>query len=148
MTMGNEVWMDGTPGRRIWMDGSMVDWGEARVHILTHTLHYGLGLFEGIRCYKTTRGPAIFRLPEHVSRLFEGAQIIGMQLPFTEEQITSAIKQTVQENALEECYIRPLVYVGYGKLGLNPRFGDRARAPRRHSAARGSPLSGRAVHRR
>ena len=73
-----------------------------------------------IRCYKTPRGPAIFRLPEHVSRLFEGAQIIGMQLPFSEEQITSAIKQTVHENALEECYIRPLVYVGYGKLGLNP----------------------------
>jgi branched-chain amino acid aminotransferase len=120
MTMGNEVWMDGTPGTRIWMDGTTVDWGEARVHILTHTLHYGLGLFEGIRCYKTSRGPAIFRLPEHVSRLFEGAQIIGMQLPFTAEQITSAIKQTVHENALEECYIRPLVYVGYGKLGLNP----------------------------
>jgi branched-chain amino acid aminotransferase len=90
------------------------------VHILTHTLHYGLGLFEGIRCYNTARGPAIFRLPEHVSRLFEGAHIIGMQLPFTEEQITSAIKQTVRENALEECYIRPLVYVGYGKMGLNP----------------------------
>ena len=120
MTMANEVWMDGTPGTRIWMDGTMVDWGEARVHILTHTLHYGLGLFEGIRCYNTPRGPAIFRLSEHVSRLFEGAQIIGMQLPFTEEQITSAIKQTVHENALEECYIRPLVYVGYGKLGLNP----------------------------
>jgi branched-chain amino acid aminotransferase len=120
MTMETEVWMDGTPGTRIWMDGTMVDWGEARVHILTHTLHYGLGLFEGIRCYKTPRGPAIFRLPEHVNRLFEGARIIGMQLPFTEEQITSAIKQTVHENALEECYIRPLVYVGYGKMGLNP----------------------------
>jgi branched-chain amino acid aminotransferase len=120
MTMRNEVWLDGTPGTRIWMDGNMVDWGEARVHILTHTLHYGLGLFEGIRCYKTPRGPAIFRLAEHVSRLFEGVQIIGMQLPFTEEQIISAIKQTVHENDLEECYIRPLVYVGYGKLGLNP----------------------------
>jgi len=102
------------------MDGTMVDWGEARVHVLTHTLHYGLGLFEGIRCYKTARGPAIFRLPEHVSRLFEGAQIIGIPLPFSEEQITSAIKQTVRENTLEECYIRPLVYVGYGKMGLNP----------------------------
>jgi branched-chain amino acid aminotransferase len=102
------------------MDGTMVDWGEARVHILTHTLHYGLGLFEGIRCYRTARGPAIFRLPEHVARLFAGGQIIGMQLPFTEEQITSAIKQTVRENVLEECYIRPLVYVGYGKMGLNP----------------------------
>jgi len=102
------------------MDGTMVDWGEARVHVLTHTLHYGLGLFEGIRCYQTDRGPAIFRLSDHVSRLFEGAQIIGMPLPFTEEQITSAIKQTVRENALEECYIRPLVYVGYGKMGLNP----------------------------
>jgi branched-chain amino acid aminotransferase len=120
MTMGNEVWLDGTPGTRIWMDGTMVDWGEARVHVLTHTLHYGLGLFEGIRCYKTPRGPAIFRLPEHVSRLFEGTKIIGVQLPFTAEQITSAIKQTVHENALEECYIRPLVYVGYGKLGINP----------------------------
>jgi branched-chain amino acid aminotransferase len=120
MTMGNEVWMDGTPGTRIWMDGTMVDWGEARVHVLTHTLHYGLGLFEGIRCYKTERGPAIFRLPEHVNRLFEGAQIIGIQIPFSAEQITAAIKQTVRDNALDECYIRPLVYVGYGKLGLNP----------------------------
>jgi branched-chain amino acid aminotransferase len=120
MTMGNEVWMDGIPGTRIWMDGTMVDWGEARVHVLTHTLHYGLGLFEGIRCYKTDRGPAIFRLPEHAKRLFEGAQIIGMQIPFTEEQIIAAIKQTVRDNALDECYIRPLVYVGYGKLGLNP----------------------------
>jgi branched-chain amino acid aminotransferase len=120
MTMGNEVWMDGSPGTRIWMDGTMVEWGEARVHVLTHTLHYGLGLFEGIRCYKTERGPAIFRLPEHVDRLFEGAQIIGMQIPFTAEQITAAIKQTVRDNGLEECYIRPLMYVGYGKLGLNP----------------------------
>jgi branched-chain amino acid aminotransferase len=120
MTMGNEVWMDGTPGTRIWMDGAMVEWGEARVHVLTHTLHYGLGLFEGIRCYKTERGPAIFRLPEHVDRLFEGAQIIGIQIPFSAEQITAAIRQTVRDNALEECYIRPLVYVGYGKLGLNP----------------------------
>jgi branched-chain amino acid aminotransferase len=120
MMVAKEVWMDGTPGTRIWMDGAMVDWDEARVHILTHTLHYGLGLFEGIRCYKTDRGPAIFRLPEHVSRLFEGAHIIGMPFPFTEDQITSAIKQTVRENVLEECYIRPLVYVGYGKMGLNP----------------------------
>jgi branched-chain amino acid aminotransferase len=120
MMVAKEVWMDGTPGTRIWMDGAMVDWDEARVHILTHTLHYGLGLFEGIRCYQTDRGPAIFRLPEHVSRLFEGAHIIGMPFPFTEDQITSAIKQTVRENALEECYIRPLVYVGYGKMGLNP----------------------------
>jgi branched-chain amino acid aminotransferase len=120
MTMPNEVWMDGTPGTRIWMDGTMVDWGEARVHVLTHTLHYGLGLFEGIRCYKTERGPAIFRLPEHVNRLFEGVRIIGMQIPYSQEQISAAIKQTVRDNALEECYIRPLVYVGYGKLGLNP----------------------------
>jgi branched-chain amino acid aminotransferase len=120
MMVAKEVWMDGTPGTRIWMDGAMVDWDEARVHILTHTLHYGLGLFEGIRCYQTDRGPAIFRLPEHVSRLFEGAHIIGMPFPFTEDQITSAIKQTVRENVLEECYIRPLVYVGYGKMGLNP----------------------------
>jgi branched-chain amino acid aminotransferase len=111
MTRGNEVWMDGNPGTRIWMDGTVVDWGEARVHVLTHTLHYGLGLFEGIRCYKTDRGPAIFRLPEHIARLFQGAHIIGMQIPYTEEQIVAAIKQTIYENALDECYIRPLVYV-------------------------------------
>jgi branched-chain amino acid aminotransferase len=120
MATENEVWMDGTPGTRIWMDGTMVDWGEARVHVLTHTLHYGLGIFEGIRCYKTDRGPAIFRLPEHIARLFQGTQILGLRMPYTEEQIVAAIKQTILENALEECYIRPLVYIGYGKMGLNP----------------------------
>jgi branched-chain amino acid aminotransferase len=120
MDMGNEVWMDGHPGKRIWMDGTMVDWADARVHVLTHTLHYGLGLFEGIRCYKTDRGPAIFRLPEHITRLFHGAHIIGLKIPYSEEQLVTAIKQTLYENELEECYIRPLVYLGYGKMGLNP----------------------------
>lgn len=120
MDMGKEVWLDGTPGKRIWMDGAMVDWADATVHVLTHTLHYGLGIFEGIRCYKTERGPAIFRLPEHIARLFQGVHIIGMQIPYAEEQLVTAIKQTIYENELQECYIRPLVYIGYGKMGLNP----------------------------
>jgi branched-subunit amino acid aminotransferase/4-amino-4-deoxychorismate lyase len=130
MTMGNEVWMDGAPGTRIWMDGTIVDWGEARVHILTHTLHYGLGLFEGIRCYKTPRGPAIFRLPEHVSRLFEGAQIIGMQLPFTEEQITSAIKQTVTKTPWRSATSGPWSTSAMASWGLI-RWGSRFASPSR-----------------
>ena len=120
MDMGKEVWMDGNPGKRIWMDGTMVDWADATVHVLTHTLHYGLGIFEGIRCYKTDRGPAIFRLREHIARLFQGVHIIGMHMPYSEEEIATAVKQTIHENELHECYIRPLVYVGYGKMGLNP----------------------------
>ncbi|RMF84798.1 MAG: branched-chain amino acid transaminase, partial [Nitrospinota bacterium] len=107
-------------GKKIWMDGTLVDWSEAKVHVLTHTLHYGLGIFEGIRCYKTVRGPAIFRLQEHIDRLFDGVKIIGFQLPYSKEDIINAIKETIKANELEECYIRPLVYLGYGQMGLNP----------------------------
>ena len=104
--------------KKIWMDGKFVNWADANVHILTHTLHYGTGAFEGIRCYKTKKGPAIFRLKEHVDRLFDSCRILNMELPFTPAQITKAIKDSIKVNKLKECYIRPLVYLGYGAMGL------------------------------
>jgi len=103
---------------KIWMDGKFVDWKDARVHVLTHTLHYGAGVFEGIRCYKTVNGPAIFRLHDHVERLFASAHILNIKIPFTREEIKEAIKETVRINRLEACYIRPIVYIGYGSMGL------------------------------
>src|SRR4051794_13183272 len=105
---------------KIWMDGQLVDWGEARVHILTHTLHYGCGVFEGIRAYATDRGPAIFRLTDHIRRLFDSAKIFMLDVPYTEQELIEATKATVRVNGLESCYIRPLVYLGYGEMGLNP----------------------------
>ena len=108
------------PSEKIWMDGAFVNWGDASVHVLTHSLHYGLAAFEGIRCYKGREGSAIFRLPEHVDRLFESAHIAMMELPYDKKQITDAIVETVRINKLEACYIRPLVYVGYGAMGLYP----------------------------
>jgi branched-chain amino acid aminotransferase len=106
---------------KIWMDGKFVAWNNAKIHVLTHTLHYGLGVFEGIRCYKTAGGPAIFRLDEHVKRLFNSAHIFMMEIPFTEKEIRNAIIETVRINGLKECYIRPLVYIGYGEMGLYPK---------------------------
>jgi branched-chain amino acid aminotransferase len=108
-------------GEKIWMDGELVPWREANVHVLTHTLHYGLGVFEGIRCYRTDAGrSAVFRLHEHVRRLFESAHINLMKVPFGEDRIAEAILDTLRANRLEEGYIRPLVYVGAGVMGLNP----------------------------
>ena len=104
--------------KKIWMDGKFVNWADANVHILTHTLHYGTGAFEGIRCYRTKKGPAIFRLKEHVDRLFDSCRILNMEMPFTPAQITKAIKDSIKVNKLKECYIRPLVYLGYGAMGL------------------------------
>ncbi|MCX8031479.1 MAG: branched-chain amino acid transaminase [Thermodesulfovibrionales bacterium] len=106
---------------KIWMDGSLVDWENAKIHILTHTLHYGLGVFEGIRCYETKKGPAIFRLKEHVKRLFQSAKIFLLDIPFSEEEICNAIINTVKVNNLKECYIRPIVYLGDGAMGLYPK---------------------------
>lgn len=103
------------------MDGTFVNWDDAQVHIMTHTLHYGLGAFEGIRCYKTPKGPAVFKLDEHVKRLFRSAHIFLIDIPFTEEEIKQAIIDTVKVNKLQECYIRPLVYIGYGAMGLYPK---------------------------
>lgn len=103
------------------MDGKLVGWDDARVHVLTHTLHYGLGAFEGIRCYKTEKGSAIFRLDEHVDRLFASAAIFMLEIPFSKAEIKAAIIKTVKVNKLKECYIRPLVYIGYGAMGLYPK---------------------------
>ncbi len=106
---------------KIWMDGEFVAWNDAKVHVLTHTLHYGLGVFEGIRCYKTKKGSAIFRLDEHVDRLFDSAHIFMMEIPYSKKEIRAAIIETVKVNKLRECYIRPLVYIGYGAMGVYPK---------------------------
>ena len=100
------------------MDGKFVDWDGANIHVLSHTLHYGLGIFEGIRCYSTPKGPAIFRLDEHVRRLFQSAHIFLLDIPFSGEEIRKAVIDTVRKNSLKECYIRPLVYIGDGAMGL------------------------------
>ncbi len=106
---------------KIWMDGAFVKWDEARVHILTHSMHYGTGVFEGIRCYKTDGGPAVFKLQEHVERLFDSAHICQMQIPFTREAVAEAILETIRINKIEACYIRPLAYIGYGSMGIYPK---------------------------
>lgn len=103
------------------MNGSFVKWDDARVHILTHSLHYGTGVFEGIRCYKADSGPAVFRLTEHVDRLFDSAHILQMEMPFTHEAVTEAILETIRVNKIDACYIRPLAYIGYGAMGVFPK---------------------------
>jgi branched-chain amino acid aminotransferase len=105
---------------KIWMDGELVDWDQAKIHILTHTLHYGCGVFEGIRAYPTDAGPAVFRLTDHIVRLFNSAKIFMIDVPFSLREIVEATKTTVRVNGLAECYIRPIVYLGYGEMGLNP----------------------------
>lgn len=109
-----------TETEKIWMDGKLVPWGEAKIHVLTHGLHYGSGVFEGVRAYETDRGPAIFRLEDHINRLFNSAKIFMMDIPFTREEIVEASKAVVRENKLKSCYMRPIVYLGYGEMGLNP----------------------------
>jgi len=106
---------------KIWMDGELVDWRDAKIHVLTHTLHYGCGVFEGVRAYNTVNGTAVFRLQEHTDRLFNSAKILRMQMPFSKEQVNEAQKQVVKANGLESCYIRPLAWIGSQKLGVSPR---------------------------
>jgi branched-chain amino acid aminotransferase len=110
--------MDAT--EKIWMNGELVDWADAKIHIATHGLHYGTGVFEGIRCYETERGPAIFRLTDHMKRLVESAKLLYMEIPYSVEELDTAVVDTVSANGLAECYIRPIAYVGYGELGVNP----------------------------
>jgi len=105
---------------KIWMDGELVDWDDAKIHVLTHTLHYGCGVFEGVRAYATSQGAAVFRLSDHIERLFNSAKIFFIDIPYTREQLVEATKATVRVNGLDSCYIRPLVYLGYGEMGLNP----------------------------
>ena len=105
---------------KIWMNGKLVPFKDAKVHVLTHALHYSTSVFEGIRCYNTPKGSAVFRLQEHVDRLFNSAKMYAMKMPYTKKQITDAIIKTVKASTLKECYIRPIAYYGYGKLGLTP----------------------------
>jgi len=102
----------------IWLDGEMVPWREAKTHVLTHTLHYGLGCFEGVRAYNTANGPAIFRLKEHTDRLFNSAHILNMKMPFSKEQVNEAQRAAVRENNLDEAYLRPMVFLGSEGMGL------------------------------
>ena len=110
-----------TPTKYIWMDGELVEWDNATTHILTHTLHYGMGVFEGIRAYPTPNGVAIFRLVDHITRLLDSAKIFMMDVPFSHAELVEACKAVVRENGLTDgCYLRPLIYLGYGEMGLNP----------------------------
>jgi branched-chain amino acid aminotransferase len=109
-----------TPTSKIWMDGQLVDWDDARIHVLNPTLHYGWGVFEGIRAYATDRGPAVFRLTEHIQRLFRSAHIYFMEPSWTVEQIIAATKELVRINEVESCYIRPIFFLDYNEMGLNP----------------------------
>ena len=102
----------------IWLDGEMVPWREAKTHVLTHTLHYGLGCFEGVRAYNTANGPAIFRLKEHTDRLFRSAHILNMKMPFSKEELNEAQRAAVRENNLDEAYLRPMVFLGSEGMGL------------------------------
>ncbi len=106
--------------KKIWMNGKLVDWENAKIHVLTHALHYGSGVFEGIRCYKTSQGPAVFRLKEHMQRLKQSAKIYFMEIPYTVDELCDATKELIRVNEMEACYIRPIVYRGYGEMGLNP----------------------------
>ena len=105
---------------KIWMNGKFVPFKDANVHVLTHALHYSTAVFEGIRCYNTANGSAIFRLTEHVDRLFNSAKLYGMKMRYTKKQITDAIIRTVKASGLKDCYIRPIAYYGYGTMGLTP----------------------------
>ncbi len=105
---------------KIWMDGQLVNWADAKIHLLTHTLHYGSGVFEGIRAYETPKGAAVFRLTAHLERLFRSAAIYRMPIPYTLDELIQATKDVIRANNLSSCYIRPIAYRGYGEMGLNP----------------------------
>ena len=109
-----------TEAEKIWMNGELVPWGEAKVHVLTHALHYGSGVFEGIRCYKTVKGSAVFRLREHLRRLERSAKLYHMPVPYSLEELVLATHRVIRANGLEACYIRPLVFRGYGEIGIFP----------------------------
>jgi len=109
-----------TKVEKIWMNGKLVNWDDAKIHILSHVVHYGSSWFEGIRCYNTKKGSAIFRLDAHLRRLYDSAKIYRCEIPFSKQQLEKAIKETIKANNLKACYIRPIVYRGYGEVGVNP----------------------------
>src|SRR5947207_11267920 len=104
---------------KIWMNGELVDWAEAKVHVGVHGLHYGTGVFEGIRCYETPKGPAVFRLTDHLRRLHNSARLLYMTVPFSAEELRTASFELIAANGLDECYLRPLAFYGYGELGVH-----------------------------
>lgn len=108
------------PVKKIWMNGKLVNWEDATIHILSHVVHYGSSWFEGIRCYDTKKGPAIFRLDDHIDRLFDSTKMYYADIPFTHDQIEKAIMETIRVNGMKSCYIRPVVYRGYGDVGVSP----------------------------
>lgn len=112
--------LEESKAKYVWINGKHVPWDDARIHICSHVIHYGTGVFEGIRCYKTPKGPAIFRLKDHTRRLFDSARIYRMDIPFTRDQVSQAMIDLVNKNEHDECYVRPLVYRGYKELGVNP----------------------------
>ena len=105
---------------KIWFNGDLVPWDEAQIHVLSHVVHYGSSVFEGIRCYNTAKGPAVFRLKEHTDRLFDSAKIYRMEIPYSPDQVNEAVLETVRANKLQACYIRPVVFRGYESLGVDP----------------------------
>jgi branched-chain amino acid aminotransferase len=120
MTLNNKISNMETT-EKIWFNGKLIDWDDANTHILTHTLHYGAGVFEGVRFYETEKGPAVFRLQDHTNRLFYSASAIDIEVPFSKEEINQAILETIKVNKIKSGYIRPVFYYGYGKMGLNPK---------------------------
>jgi branched-chain amino acid aminotransferase len=110
-----------TPTPKIWMNGELVDWDAAKIHVLTHTLHYGTGVYEGVRAYETDEGPAIFRLTDHLERLHKSAKILNMKVPYAPEQLADAAKDVVRASGLGSCYIRPIAYYGYGEVGMSTK---------------------------
>ena len=106
---------------KIWMNGQMVAWEDAKVHVLSHALHYGTGVFEGVRCYETERGPAVFRLRDHLTRMERSARIFMMDIPYPVDELVEATRELIRVNALKSCYVRPIAYRGYGEIGVNPR---------------------------
>ncbi len=105
----------------IWFDGEIVPWDKATVHVMTHSLHYGSAIFEGIRCYNTEKGTMIFRLDAHLKRFYNSARIYGMQIPYAPDELASAIKETIRSNNINECYIRPIAFYGWDEVGVNPQ---------------------------
>ncbi len=112
--------LEESKAKYVWKNGEYVPWDDAKIHICSHVIHYGTGVFEGIRCYKTPKGPAVFRLNDHTARLFDSAKIYRMDIPFTREQVNQAIVDLIRKNEHDECYVRPIVYRGYHELGVNP----------------------------
>jgi branched-chain amino acid aminotransferase len=108
-----------TPTEKIWFNGELIPWEDAKIHVLTHTLHYGMGVFEGIRAYETDDGPGVFRLTDHMRRMDQSARILMMPLPYSVDEMVQAVKDTVRSTGLPSCYVRPIAYYGYGEMGLN-----------------------------